>query len=344
MSPIRQALAVHLLLWLGAGGLNPIAAQQIAAIESPLKYVAPKTFEMVIGVRITASEGSLFETSAQTVFPTDWPEQTVEVLDIHVPRGMQHSFRDLPGGNRQWLLVAPLIQAPQPVEATIKVRFTKSQIAGPEETAELVAPKRPDKTIRQFLLPSPQIDPNLGEIKKIVKQIDSQQPSTDWRRVEQLYDWVRDNIVYTEGDLKTLAKALRERKGDCEEMTGIFVALCRAARVPARCVWIPNHCYPEFYLEASDGRGYWFPCQVAGTRAFGSMPDYLPILQKGDRFKIPERPETLRYLSDYLTSKKVTSKRDPKVEFIRQLLGDAANLPAPDQAGQANLQPQFSTP
>ena len=145
-----------------------------------------------------------------------------------------------------------------------------------------------------------------------------------------LYDWVRDNIAYERGELKTVREALRDRTGDCEEMTSTFVALCRAARVPARCVWIPNHCYPEFYMEDENGNGCWFPCQVAGTRNFGSMPEYLPILQKGDRFKVPEKPELQRYLADFLSAQKVTGRQQPQVEFIRQLLGDAANLRAPD--------------
>ena len=158
----------------------------------------------------------------------------------------------------------------------------------------------------------------------------------DWWEVEALYDWVRENITYVNGDLKTVREALRDREGDCEEMTSTFVALCRAARIPARVVWIPNHCYPEFYLEDAEGKGHWFPCQVAGTRNFGSMPEYLPILQKGDRFKVPERTELQRYLADYLSSKKVLGRKKPDVEFIRQLLGDAAQLraPQPDQALQ----------
>ena len=110
----------------------------------------------------------------------------------------------------------------------------------------------------------------------------------------------------------------------------------RAARVPARCVWIPNHCYPEFYMEDKYKNGYWFPCQVAGTRNFGSMPEYLPILQKGDRFKVPEKPELQRYLADFLKAKKVSGRVDPQVEFVRQLLGDAAKLRSPDLNGSAN--------
>ena len=61
------------------------------------------------------------------------------------------------------------------------------------------------------------------------------------------------------------------------------------------------------------------------------MPEYLPILQKGDRFKVPEKQESQRYLADFLTSKKIVGQQAPQVEFIRQLLGDAANLKVADQ-------------
>ena len=65
-------------------------------------------------------------------------------------------------------------------------------------------------------------------------------------------------------------------------MSSLFVAICRADGIPARLVRVPGHCYPEFYLLDRDGKGRWFPCQAAGTRAFGGMPDPRPILQKGD--------------------------------------------------------------
>ncbi|MEZ6075253.1 MAG: hypothetical protein R3C56_06125 [Pirellulaceae bacterium] len=120
---------------------------------------------------------------------------------------------------------------------------------------------------------------------------------------------------------------------------------CAAPLACRRCVWVPNHCYPEFYLEDEQGEGHWFPCQVAGTRNFGSMPDYLPILQKGDRFKVPEKSEVQRYIADYLSSKKVLGRNDPQVEFIRQMLGDAVNLRAPDLAEQADqADPTVSDP
>jgi len=304
-----------------------------------LQYIAPKEIEMLIGLRVTAGDGNMLSTTAMTVFPTDWPEQKVEVLEMNIPPLMVSKFRDLPLNNRQLMFFSQVIPGHSVVEGTVRVRISKSHIVGPTATSDLKIPKRVPRDMKPFTGNSPYIEADSSEIRKIVKEIDATEPLTDWKRVEQFYDWVRENITYQNGDLKTVKDAMRDRTGDCEEMTSIFVALCRASRIPARVVWIPNHCYPEFYLEDAAGQGHWFPCQVAGTRNFGSMPEYLPILQKGDRFKVPEKQEVQRYLADYLSSKKVLGRSDPQVEFIRQLLGDAAQLKAPDLGGEANQQP-----
>lgn len=298
--------------------------------------------EMLIGFRLTAGDGNMANILATTVFPTPWPEQSVEIVEVNVPAPFRHSFRDLPGGNQQLLIQAPNLLAATTIEATLKVRVQKSHIVGPEDTLGLVIPKRAPADAKLFTGNSPFIETTSTEVRKIARDIKEQNPLTDWQHVEMLYDWVRENIVYQQGELKSVRDALRDKTGDCEEMSSTFVALCRASGVPARIVWIPNHCYPEFYLQDATGTGYWFPCQVAGTRNFGSMPEYLPILQKGDRFKVPEQPELQRYLADFLTAKNVRGNSKPRVEFIRQLLGDAALLRAPDAgAGQA---PPISSP
>ena len=310
-------------------------ADKAEAIQ-PLQYAAPKQIEMLIGVRLSPADLNMVSTIVTTVFPAEWPEQKVEVVEVSVPPAFQHGFRDLPGGNKQLLLQAAVLPARSTVEATIKVRVEKSQIVGPTETDQFVRPKRPGREVKNYLGNSPYIEATSTEVKKIVREIDAKEPETEWKRVEMLYDWVRGKIVYTRGDLKSVKQAIKDKTGDCEEMTSTFVALCRAADVPARCVWIPGHCYPEFYLEDAEGNGYWFPCQAAGTRNFGSMPDHLPILQKGDRFKVPEDKDLLRYLNDFVKSQEryPQGAAKPKVEFIRTLLGDAAKLPPPDQGAE----------
>ena len=297
---------------------------------SLLQYIAPRPVEMLVGLNLTAPDGNMINTTATTVFPTDWPEQVVEILEVNFPAPSKPQWRDLPGGNKQLLFQFPIVQARSTLEATLRVRVTKSHIVGPEDTTKLVFSKRPDRDVKLFTGNSPYIEANSADVRKIVKEIVDSKPLTPWQHVEKLYDWVRDNISYQRGELKSVKDAIRDKSGDCEEMTSLFVALCRASNVPARCVWIPNHCYPEFYMVDEEGNGTWFPCQVAGTRNFGSMPEYLPILQKGDRFKVPEKKELQRYLADYLTTKHVAGNGRPKVEFIRQLLGDAATLRPPE--------------
>ncbi len=95
-------------------------------------------------------------------------------------------------------------------------------------------------------------------------------------------------------------------------------------------MWIPGHSYLEFYLEDADGHGFWFPCRSRAHESFGTMADHLPILQKGDRFKLPEKQETQRYWSTFY-QQKIVGEQKPKVEFVRQLLGDAANLKVNDE-------------
>ena len=168
-----------------------------------------------------------------------------------------------------------------------------------------------DRRVRTYLGPSPYIESRHPKIRALARQLtaepdgakqesgepdstepdsaetESAEPASAWEKVEAIYDWVRENVEYKKMPLKGAVRALRDGDGDCEELASLFIAICRASAIPARTVWVPNHCYAEFYLEDEEGTGHWFPCQVAGNRAFGEMPDHRPILQKGDNFPSP---------------------------------------------------------
>lgn len=144
---------------------------------------------------------------------------------------------------------------------------------------------------------------------------------TPWQRVEQIYDHVQQEIEYLEGDDKTAVATLKSGIGDCHDISALFVALCRADKVPARLVWVHEHCYPEFCLADTEGNLHWFPCESAGARAFGEMPIARVIMQKGDNFHVRERPrERLRYASDYLIGTPVPGSGRPTVRYIREQL------------------------
>jgi hypothetical protein len=143
-----------------------------------------------------------------------------------------------------------------------------------------------------------------------------------WDQVEAIFDWVRANVRYEfDVELKGAITALREGKGDCEELTSLFVAICRARGIPARSVWVPGHCYPEFFLEDDDGRGYWFPCQAAGAaRQFGEMTESRPILQKGDKFQVPGIREPQRYVKVTLAAQHAAAP--PQIEWVQEAQED----------------------
>jgi transglutaminase-like putative cysteine protease len=144
---------------------------------------------------------------------------------------------------------------------------------------------------------------------------------TAWQRVEALYDFVRTKVKYLDGaeDMSSV-QALKAEQADCHGLSALFVAMCRTMKVPARMVWVDGHQYAEFYLEDEAGKGYWYPAQLAGTRAFGEMPTPMVIFQKGDNFRVPERRrERLRYATDHTTLSS-SPKHKPRVVYIREQL------------------------
>ncbi len=159
---------------------------------------------------------------------------------------------------------------------------------------------------------SPKIETTNPKIRALAKEITADVEGA-WDKVEAIYDWVRDHVKYVNGPLRGALAALNDGKGDCEELTSLFIALCRDIGVPARTVWVPGHCYPEFYLEDAEGKGHWFPCQAAGARSFGGIAEQRPILQKGDNFTVPERREKQRYVSEFLKG----DGGQPRVQWVR---------------------------
>jgi hypothetical protein len=269
-----------------------------------------------VGMVVTAKSGPCRGIRGTVPFPIDWPEQHARIVAEDISssvRGVE--YRDLDNGVRQMMISIPYLAAGEEARAVVTLEVTRRALLPPEETSSLVIPEKPDRDTRIYLGPSPGIETRQSKIRSLAKEIlkeRADQPA--WQQVEALYDWVRDNVVYKEGKFRGAAAALKTKQGDCEDMSSLFIALCRTSDIPARTVWVPGHCYPEFYLEDATGKGHWYPCQAAGTRAFGEMPEKRPILQKGDNFKVPERSDRQRYVAEHLTG----DGGKPSVKFVRQ--------------------------
>jgi hypothetical protein len=299
---------------------TPVFGQDLRELKgNGIRLDRTLTQRWQVGVSITA-RGPCTGILATAPVPIDWPEQRVTVVSEDLsPEVPRIGYRVLDNGVKQMLVHIPQLHPGRTGQAVVTIEVTRSSILGPDDPSQFVIPRRPGRDVRSFLAPSPYIESRSGEIRRLTRQVVEGKESA-WEQVEAMYDWVREHVEYKEGDLKGALAALKDGDGDCEELSSLFIAMCRAHGVPARTVWIPGHCYPEFYLEDADGDGHWFPCQAAGTRAFGSMPEHRPILQKGDNFKVPEVPrKTQRYVAEYLQTQSVGGQ-EPDVRFIRRLL------------------------
>jgi hypothetical protein len=223
------------------------------------------------------------------------------------------SYRDL-GGVKQMIVSIPQVAAGEESSAIVTFEVVKSEIEKPEDMAGLTFPK-PAKELSKYLLPSPYIESTDPKIKLLAPTI-IKDKEDGWQKVESIFDYVQENVKYEfSKEIHPAVEALKARKGDCEELTSLFIAFCRANKIPARAVWVPDHCYPEFYLQDSQGHGTWFPCQIAGDgHIFGSMDEERPILQKGDNFKVPDEKGPQRYVKQ--SFKAANAEANPEVRFV----------------------------
>ena len=299
-----------LVAGLGAAPGGRLFAEDSAAPKPGKEQVETYRF----GVEIKAVGIPCRAILATLPVPTDWPEQTVTVLGEEKSRHVTKvEYRLLSGGAKQMRVTIPTLPAGAEAKVTVTYQVRRHTLLKPEGTADLLLPKASTK-LRSYLAPSPYIESTDEKIRSLAGEV-TLGKELPWQRAEAIYDCVRAKVKYQNGPLKGALAALNDGTGDCEELTSLFIALCRADKIPARTVWVPGHCYPEFYLEDKSGDGHWFPCQAAGTRAFGGIPELRPILQKGDNFRVPEnRNQPQRYVTQFLTAR---SGR-PTVKFIQE--------------------------
>lgn len=273
------------------------------------------------GMEVTGGPRGCRDVKGTVTVPMDWPEQRVRVLDETTSGGSRITYRTLPPGFRQMVITNPSIGPGQKFEATVLLEVDRIEQLPPEDTDqfELATGRAITQNVRRFLAPSPYIESTNSKMRSLFYEITSEHDKA-WDKISAIYDWVRDEVEYKDENqtVKGALAAIRDGYGDCEDMASLFIAICRAGKIPARTVWVHGHCYPEFYVMDAEGKGHWFPCQIAGTYAFGGMPDLRIILQKGDLVRTPEQPsEAKRYASEFFRS---VPKANPPadIRFIRE--------------------------
>ncbi|REJ69602.1 MAG: transglutaminase domain-containing protein [Planctomycetota bacterium] len=295
--------------------------EEAAEASSGIRLDEARTVRLKVGIIIRSTGGPLRGVYGTTPIPIEWPEQRVKIVDEEASRHVKRvRFRTLGKTMKQMEVTIPFVEKGGTAEAFVTLEVERHAILAPEQTDGFTIPAKVDRSLKPFLLASPFIETRNVKIRKVAEELAAGwSDETDWQKVESIYDWVREHVTYQDGPLKGAYQALKDGTGDCEELSSLFIALCRINDIPARTVWIPGHCYPEFYLEDAKGNGHWFPCQAAGDRAFGSMPEHRVILQKGDNFKVPHHKKRQRYVSEFLRVD-APGQHPPRVEFVRDVL------------------------
>jgi hypothetical protein len=292
----------------------------------PDPYVARERsirIQLRIGLRIQAS-GSVQRAVATTVNPIAWPEQELELVDTEAPSGVRIETRKVGGTAEQMLMRIPGLNAGSTVVCTRTFELTRwTQRVKPEAWSQLVA--IPAEQARSHLQPSDGIESNHPDVRTFASDAIGEK-TEPWDRVNALFHATRARVKHAQTAVPFAGAlaGLRSGHGDCEELSCVFIAACRASGIPARIVWGPGHTWAEFALADSEGKFVWIPVDPSKEVAVGVVNHTTPVFQKGDRFIVPELPgKPQRYLSPRCSGSGATPALE-SIEEVKPLDGKPA--------------------
>lgn len=285
-------------------GFDPVVGDGTWIWREPPKnergYLEPRSYEVSIGIELTGVD-SRCEAIATTPVPLSHPEQTIDEMRIETS-GCDAIVRELDPGAAQLLVHAPMIAAGQVVTAMVHYKMTLyKQYLAFEKDQFPEFQKVPKEIQLSGLGDSPGIQTNASVVKKLAASI-SQSHSHPWDKAQSYVNWIQESIRPQLGAYTSVLTAIQRKTGDCEEMSALFVAFCRASGIPARLVWVPNHNWAEFYLTDHEQKGRWIPVHPACYRWFGWTGAHELVIQKGDRIRIPEQNNPSRLMMDWIRS------------------------------------------
>jgi len=93
---------------------------------------------------------------------------------------------------------------------------------------------------------------------------------------KNIFIWLKQNTTYqTHNDniIQTAPQTYSEETGDCDDLTYLYISLCRAVNIPARFIRgylieetnAIAHAWAEIYVGESLGNNGWIPVECAGT-------------------------------------------------------------------------------
>jgi len=333
--------------------VTPAAEPPAVATPAAVPAAEAQTQKWEFGISVRAAGGPCGGIFATFPVPADWPEQDVKVaLEQITPHVRRMNYRES-DGLKQVEFEIPQLAPNDTATCFLTLDVTRRAQRPPANSGRLIVPKDLPRDIRKYLGPSPLIESTNAKFRTLAKELTTGK-DTAWEQVQAIVSGVREKVTYEQDPKKSFKGAIgaiRDGKADREDMTAAFVAVCRAAKIPARIVWAMDYCYAEFYLEEDEAddkaagdaaadakpdkkpaektkdkkaakaakgpKGAWYPCVVHEQVELGAVNNFNPILEKGDNFKIPEEKAPQRIVKDFFTGKGVSGGK-PVVEFRKR--------------------------
>ncbi|MDG6228372.1 MAG: transglutaminase domain-containing protein [Candidatus Thermoplasmatota archaeon] len=126
------------------------------------------------------------------------------------------------------------------------------------------------------------IDPTHPDIRSIASTVKAKVPSNNSFLVgKELFIWLKNQTTYKIHDVQTevqpSAVTLATRQGDCDDLSFLYISLCRSVGIPARFIRgylldsrshpirPIDHMWVEIYVGGGIGKNGWIPVECAGT-------------------------------------------------------------------------------
>ena len=124
------------------------------------------------------------------------------------------------------------------------------------------------------------IDPTYQPIQNTAQFIQNKlQTNNSYLLAKQLFIWLKENTVYQthpiNGGVQPSAETFQKKTGDCDDLSFLYIALCRSLNIPARyirgyllknesnTITATSHAWAEVYIGESIGNNGWLPVECA---------------------------------------------------------------------------------
>lgn len=273
-----------------------------------VRRVAPRTYEIEHRVTLTrTNDGAPSELRVVIPFPEDGPGQRVlgrprlridplgaTAIDVQQRNPYCEVVETAPFGSR----VIDVRVADPPVAdryvftLTYAVDRWNLRISEPE-LRRAPMPRRAPPDLQPYLQPETRVESADVAIQEALREIfpdgDARDVDTVYEAARRIYAYVLDHCEYVlnadQGRRRTLwgaADILANRRGECGDYAALFIALCRAAGIPARAqvgFWTAKPDGPHIWAEFHAPGIGWVPVDPSvGDRTrrsayFGQVPD-----------------------------------------------------------------------